>query len=379
MASPTASAPVEDALVAVRLQMEELQEQHDALMAEIIHIANCNGIRDVYDAQDIARLLPQLNLDEAIKGDFLQLQAQLAELHSTVLHLLKVEAGHSESVNQTARVCEASSYCGSESTAIRCLACLDTFPQHAMICAGHHIDNVNSATATAAASGGCGHFFCHGCLTEYVRSAVRARKFPIRCPMATSSSYNHGNSNSNSGERTSVDAGASASTSASQGCNQVLTREAVMAVLPGYAVHWQTYQQLEAEASLDQGAMVYCPHKACSSPLEVVGLRGAGVLPADAPVSCPACKRVFCPRCRITGWHQGYTCAQFQALPAHLRSAEDVAVLQLSARNQWRPCPSCKRMVERTQGCNRMTCICGGKFCYECGCSHMNGRDCRCE
>jgi hypothetical protein len=64
---------------------------------------------------------------------------------------------------------------------------------------------------------------------------------------------------------------------------------------------------------------------------------------------------------------QGYTCAQLQALPANLRSAEDAAMLQLSAKQQWKQCPKCMQMVERSEGCNHMLCRCGSGFCYKCG------------
>ncbi|EFJ44017.1 hypothetical protein VOLCADRAFT_47991, partial [Volvox carteri f. nagariensis] len=109
--------------------------------------------------------------------------------------------------------------------------------------------------------------------------------------------------------------------------------------------------------------LLYCPHKSCSSPLQVE----LSELPSNQPSTCPACGKGFCPRCRIPGWHKGYTCTEFQALPAHLRSAEDAAVLQLSEKQQWKQCPQCKQMVERSVGCNHMLCRCGCNFCYGCG------------
>ncbi|KAG1663531.1 hypothetical protein FOA52_003159 [Chlamydomonas sp. UWO 241] len=63
----------------------------------------------------------------------------------------------------------------------------------------------------------------------------------------------------------------------------------------------------------------------------------------------------------------GFTCEEFQALPPHLRSAEDAALLHLSATQRWKKCPSCCQMVERVSGCNQMSCRCGSSFCYSCG------------
>ena len=38
-------------------------------------------------------------------------------------------------------------------------------------------------------------------------------------------------------------------------------------------------------------------------------------------------------------------------------------------------CPHCSSLVERSSGCNHMTCKCGGDFCYQCG---RAGHSCRC-
>lgn len=32
-----------------------------------------------------------------------------------------------------------------------------------------------------------------------------------------------------------------------------------------------------------------------------------------------------------------------------------------------KPCPGCKRLIERTEACNHMTCKCGCEFCWTCG------------
>ncbi|GLC42598.1 hypothetical protein PLESTF_000735500 [Pleodorina starrii] len=220
---------------------------------------------------------------------------------------------------------------------VNCLSCFDAFPETEVTCAG--ADAASSSTASA----GCGHYFCNGCITEYVRGAVRERRFPVRCPMA----------------------GAAAGGGRQQGgCQLRFSSDSVLATLAGNPKGQQSYRLLEAESSLDPAQLMYCPHKACSSPLL---LAEEDMPPPNQPATCPACGKGFCPTCRIPGWHQGYTCAAFQALPAHLRSAEDAAMLQLSERQQWKRCPACKLVVERSEGCNHMKCRCGCDFCYGCG------------
>ncbi|KAK9785438.1 hypothetical protein WJX73_010319 [Symbiochloris irregularis] len=54
------------------------------------------------------------------------------------------------------------------------------------------------------------------------------------------------------------------------------------------------------------------------------------------------------------------TCGQQQAL-------QDASVEELGAREGWRRCHNCRSMIERTYGCNHITCLCGTEFCYRCG------------
>ena len=44
-----------------------------------------------------------------------------------------------------------------------------------------------------------------------------------------------------------------------------------------------------------------------------------------------------------------------------------------------RTCPSCSKKVVKQDGCNHMTCLCGGQFCYACRGSwsgHVSGYPC---
>jgi len=48
---------------------------------------------------------------------------------------------------------------------------------------------------------------------------------------------------------------------------------------------------------------------------------------------------------------------------------------------RYRQCKRCKFVVERSQGCNKITCRCGFHFCYVCGADwdnrhyHAHGRN----
>jgi hypothetical protein len=39
-------------------------------------------------------------------------------------------------------------------------------------------------------------------------------------------------------------------------------------------------------------------------------------------------------------------------------------------------CPWCTRMIEKTEGCNFMTCLCGKEFCFKCGAIEIDDHKC---
>ncbi|KAG2501088.1 hypothetical protein HYH03_000906 [Edaphochlamys debaryana] len=157
-----------------------------------------------------------------------------------------------------------------------------------------------------ASAEGCDHGMCYECLTAYVQGEVRRRKHPVPCCMAGG------------------------------GCTRRLPRDTVLAAL----CDRQDFDRLEVRASAPQHQWLHCPHKTCATPM--LHPEG-GDLPEGQPAECPACRRAFCFRCNIPGWHKGLTCAQFQDLPPHLRCAEDAAALALAADQGWKRCHACKQ------------------------------------
>jgi IBR domain. len=78
---------------------------------------------------------------------------------------------------------------------------------------------------------------------------------------------------------------------------------------------------------------------------------------------CPKCTKMYCLRCRVE-WHDGLTCKQFQEQKDHQK---DEYILNFIRGQKFKQCPQCKYWVERSQGCDAMTCRCGAQFCYRCG------------
>ncbi|KAK5087431.1 hypothetical protein LTR70_007741 [Exophiala xenobiotica] len=51
----------------------------------------------------------------------------------------------------------------------------------------------------------------------------------------------------------------------------------------------------------------------------------------------------------------------------------------LFTKRGWKSCPSCREMIEKSNGCDHMQCDCGHEFCYQCGRSYTGGMPCNCH
>ena len=81
-------------------------------------------------------------------------------------------------------------------------------------------------------------------------------------------------------------------------------------------------------------------------------------------LNCPLCKKSYCLKCR-TEWHLNKTCQEYQSEKSVKEN--DIKFEEYVKGNNFKQCPNCKRWVEKTYGCNHITCRCGTHFCYSCG------------
>lgn len=115
--------------------------------------------------------------------------------------------------------------------------------------------------------------------------------------------------------------------------------------------------------------------------------------------------------CTLSGWCyylNGSPCSQhvytpaIQSLPEEKKHPEDLQLLKLAKKNNWRNCPKCnvrpshhyvltayiryfinvltrscfgtlQRLIELASGCRHMVCPCGTEFCFNCGSTWQNG------
>ena len=67
---------------------------------------------------------------------------------------------------------------------------------------------------------------------------------------------------------------------------------------------------------------------------------------------CNTCKARYCGKC-LNKEHKGLC---------------DIYEVELLLKNlNYKRCKKCKMIIEKTQGCNHITCRCGFQFCYVCG------------
>ena len=178
----------------------------------------------------------------------------------------------------------------------------------------------------APSSDGCDHtdHICTSCMREYAMNQIQnggVQEQGIRCPYHPKASKNCGSS--------VPDASLSA----------LLTAEEM-----------QRYSRFKRDAVISADpSRRWCPHAPCDAFIDIT-----------VSTTCAKCKKQICADCG-GGAH-----------PGRCEDAADKKLSELVEKMGWKRCPFCKKVVERTEGCNEMRCHhlgCGKTFCYGCATS----------
>ncbi|KZP26844.1 hypothetical protein FIBSPDRAFT_928501 [Athelia psychrophila] len=80
-------------------------------------------------------------------------------------------------------------------------------------------------------------------------------------------------------------------------------------------------------------------------------------------IHCPACLSSVCSTCHEEG-HEGMTCSQRKLIndPEEQERLSD----EFATQSGYKKCPQCTVWIEKTKGCNHMTCKCGAHICWVC-------------
>ncbi|KAM0563040.1 hypothetical protein ACHAPJ_001884 [Fusarium lateritium] len=127
-------------------------------------------------------------------------------------------------------------------------------------------------------------------------------------------------------------------------CCQPFTEETIALARSPALVH--LFRQMEEEAQTPLPNRLYCHDGNC-----------AAFIPHDRHGKCLLCDLDTCEDCGLKA-HLGQTCEEGDA-------EEDVWAAMDANRTV--NCPNCGRMIQLSDACNHMTCVCSKEFCFICG------------
>jgi hypothetical protein len=149
------------------------------------------------------------------------------------------------------------------------------------------------------------------------------------------------------------------------GCRELVRPRLFRALLPPDAAARAEEYALRRFAA-DHPGVSWCPAPGCE--WAVTAAYGHG---GDDEVACGA-GHVFCFACKAAA-HKPASCGE-SATWATKDAEEGATATWIVAHT--RPCPKCKRAIERSHGCNKVVCSsCGFAFCYLCGGDYFKTHD----
>ncbi|XP_070705418.1 E3 ubiquitin-protein ligase RNF217 [Pempheris klunzingeri] len=172
----------------------------------------------------------------------------------------------------------------------------------------------------------CRTAVCDECMKLYVRSMVRLAKSYIRCPIPE--------------------------------CSGSLEEGLVISHLADEDV--AKYRYFLELSQLDSST------KPCPQCRHFTSLKEHNPIRSEHKfkIQCSNCQFVWCFKCHAP-WHNGLKCRDYRKGDKQLRTW--ASVIEHGQRNAQK-CPQCKIHIQRTEGCDHMTCTqCNTNFCYRCG------------
>ncbi|CAD8052407.1 unnamed protein product [Paramecium primaurelia] len=164
----------------------------------------------------------------------------------------------------------------------------------------------------------CQHIYHKQCLENLINASV---EFPIRCPNLE--------------------------------CRQEILRDDLENIVSNQIM--DKLEKIAFNQYLLQNSNIFqCPTENCK-----------GVYEIEGPIQvCMICQNLFCTRCKKQ-FHEGVCGEQ--------------SFINVALEKNYKQCSKCHRWIDKTFGCNHMTCPCGFQFCYSCGDQWIKGRECLCK
>jgi hypothetical protein len=148
------------------------------------------------------------------------------------------------------------------------------------------------------------------------------------------------------------------------GCGTEISEKNIKRLLP--ASDFTKYQQFQFLAQLRlEPDCRWCPKRNCGN-----GLIVDRTHPDFPKVNCDVCHTDFCFHCSLK-WHKGISCKKWQKKVAQRQSGYNKRAIKKNKKwmkeNKLIKCKKCGQGVQKSDGCNHMTCTCGFEFCWLCG------------
>ncbi|XP_078435393.1 ATP-dependent RNA helicase DEAH11, chloroplastic-like [Wolffia australiana] len=184
---------------------------------------------------------------------------------------------------------------------------------------------------------GCGHCFCRGCLAEQLESTIRNREgFPVCCL-------------------------------AEEGqCREPFLLQDLRDLVGATKLEELFWAALAAHVAGSCGEFRFCPSPDCP------GIYRAATTGTTVPYTCGACGAETCRRCHVE-YHPWLSCEMYR----EIKEDPDVSVEEWRrGKNNVKRCPACGHVIEKTEGCSHVECLCGCHICWDCLLTFSSSEDC---
>ncbi|KAG7093612.1 hypothetical protein E1B28_007277 [Marasmius oreades] len=166
----------------------------------------------------------------------------------------------------------------------------------------------------------CRHSYCRTCLSSYLLAAKDNHHFPLSC-------LGH-----------------------NAKCPTLIPLSVVQELLPVTTFHALAEAAFTSHIDTHPAEFHYCPSPDCTQVYRPA--------PPGTVLQCPSCLVKICPRCHVE-YHEGFDCPE--------KEGGDRLFDEWARDHGIKHCPGCKIPIERTEGCNHVTCTrCRSHICWVC-------------
>lgn len=172
----------------------------------------------------------------------------------------------------------------------------------------------------------CQHIFCRDCLADHLATQISASCLTVNCPEV--------------------------------GCpSEIPVSEMELLVEPSLV---EKYTECSFKSFVQQHADTYscCPTRDC----DYLFFYNEG---DSHDFKCAQCAKRYCLKCRVE-YHTNATCEQYQQWSLENGQSDDLFG-DLVKGQKMKQCSRCRNWIQKTLGCDHITCRCGNQFCYRCG------------